>query len=123
MTALLTLLLLANPDKLAAEYFKADTARRLAIVRELDARRELTPAERFEQLERHWEIGGLPFLGAFGDTLFDWEANRLVTEYWQDLRPEEMRHTVSPTSGVGDRIPHNRAGMEATLRHLAAAVE
>ena len=44
---------------------------------------DVEPAERFEQLERHWEIGGLPFLGAFGDTLFDWEANRMVTDYWQ----------------------------------------
>ncbi|MEL7155570.1 MAG: NAD(P)/FAD-dependent oxidoreductase [Actinomycetota bacterium] len=43
---------------------------------------DVTPAERFEQLERHWEIGGLPFLGAFGDILFDEEANRLVAEYW-----------------------------------------
>jgi len=45
---------------------------------------DVEPAERFAQLERHWEIGGLPFLGAFGDTLFDWDANRMVTEYWQD---------------------------------------
>ncbi|MEM7285693.1 MAG: SRPBCC family protein [Actinomycetota bacterium] len=46
-----------------------------------------------------------------------------VTEYWQDLRPEELRTGVSPTSGVGDRVPHNRAGMEATLERLAAALE
>ena len=44
---------------------------------------EVTDEERHRQYERWWEIGGLPFLGAFGDTLFDLEANRLVTEYWQ----------------------------------------
>lgn len=39
--------------------------------------------ERLARLERHWEIGGLPFLGAFGDTLFDRAANRLVTDFWK----------------------------------------
>ncbi|MEM9653123.1 MAG: SRPBCC family protein [Actinomycetota bacterium] len=46
-----------------------------------------------------------------------------VTESWQDLRPDEMRQGISPTSGVGDRVPHNRDGMERTLAALAAAVE
>jgi cyclohexanone monooxygenase len=45
---------------------------------------DATDEDRHAQLERHWEIGGLPFLGAFGDILFDREANRLVTEYWKD---------------------------------------
>ncbi len=44
---------------------------------------DVTPEERLERFEQQWEIGGLPFLGAFGDLLFDWDANRLVTEYWQ----------------------------------------
>ena len=49
-------------------------------------------------------------------------AKAAVTEYWQDLRPEALRGP-SEISGVDDRIPHNRAGMEATLERLAAAVE
>lgn len=44
---------------------------------------EVSDDERYERFEAQWQIGGLPFLGAFGDLLLDREANRLVTEYWQ----------------------------------------
>ena len=44
---------------------------------------EVTPEERWEQFEAQWEVGGLPFLGAFGDLLLNRESNLLVTEYWQ----------------------------------------
>ncbi|MBT6276623.1 MAG: NAD(P)/FAD-dependent oxidoreductase [Chromatiales bacterium] len=43
---------------------------------------EVSAEERFERFEAQWEIGGLPFLGAFGDLLLDKKANKLVTEYW-----------------------------------------
>jgi hypothetical protein len=46
-----------------------------------------------------------------------------VTEYWQDLRPEKVKARGGSISGVDDRTSHNRAGMEATLESLAAAVE
>ncbi len=46
-----------------------------------------------------------------------------VTEHWEDLRPEASKQGVSEISGVGDRTAHNRAGMEATLAALAAALE
>ena len=46
-----------------------------------------------------------------------------VTEHWQDLRPEASRQQVSEISGVGDRVPHNQALMEATLAALAQSVE
>jgi uncharacterized protein YndB with AHSA1/START domain len=46
-----------------------------------------------------------------------------VTEYSQDLRPESSRERSTQISGVADRATHNRAGMEATLERLAAAVE
>ena len=58
----------------------------------------------------------------WGYTIEATDGGCTVTEYWQDLRPEEIRNTVSPTSGVGDRVSHNRAGMEVTLERLAAAV-
>ncbi len=48
-----------------------------------DSALAVSDEERHRQLERHWEIGGLPFLGAFGDILFNSKANQLVTEYWQ----------------------------------------
>ncbi|MCP5028715.1 MAG: NAD(P)/FAD-dependent oxidoreductase [Actinomycetia bacterium] len=44
---------------------------------------EVSDEERYERFEAQWEVGGLPFLGVFGDLLLDWEANRLVTEYWK----------------------------------------
>lgn len=62
----------------------------------------------------------------FATWRFDIEATDggcRVTESWQDLRPEASRQGVSPISGVGDRVAHNRDGMERTLAALAAAVE
>ena len=46
-----------------------------------------------------------------------------VTEYNQDLRPEAALARSAEISGVTDRLAHNRAGMEATLERLAAALE
>ncbi len=46
-----------------------------------------------------------------------------VTEYTEDLRTEEMIERSAKATGVNDRESHNRAGMEATLERLAAAVE
>jgi uncharacterized protein YndB with AHSA1/START domain len=47
----------------------------------------------------------------------------VVTEYAQDLRPESALERSAQISGVTDRLAHNRAGMEATLDRLAAALE
>lgn len=46
-----------------------------------------------------------------------------VTEYTQDLRPEEVKPRGAGISGVADRLTHNRVGMEATLERLANALE
>ena len=46
-----------------------------------------------------------------------------ITEYWQDHRPDSSLERSAQISGVADRMSHNRAGMEATLERLAAAVE
>jgi len=46
-----------------------------------------------------------------------------VTEYWQDLRPEQAKARSVSISGVEDRVAHNREGMEQTLERLAAGVE
>jgi len=64
--------------------------------------------------------------GEFASWGFDIEATDngcRVTEHWQDLRPEAAKAGVSEISGVGDRVPHNKTGMEATLAALAQAVE
>jgi len=42
---------------------------------------EMTPREREAQFERHWQQGGLLYLGAFGDVLLDEEANAAASEF------------------------------------------
>ena len=46
-----------------------------------------------------------------------------VTESWDDERGSVIKVTGKAATGVGDRMIHNRAGMEATLRHLKDAAE
>ena len=45
---------------------------------------EATPEERERQYEEAWERGGLPFLGAFGDLLFEKAANDTIAEFARD---------------------------------------
>jgi cyclohexanone monooxygenase len=42
---------------------------------------EATAEEREQQYEEFWERGGLPFLGAYGDLLFDKEANDTIADF------------------------------------------
>ena len=42
---------------------------------------EASPEERERKYEEAWERGGLPFLGAFGDLLFEKEANDTIAEF------------------------------------------
>jgi cyclohexanone monooxygenase len=42
---------------------------------------EATPEERERKYEEAWQEGGLPFLGAFGDLLFEKEANDTIAEF------------------------------------------
>ena len=42
---------------------------------------EATAEEREHQYEKFWTLGGLPFLGAYGDLLFDKEANETIAEF------------------------------------------
>ena len=80
---------------------------------------ECVPGERFA------------FDGVFGDLRFaKWaylieptEDGCRVTETWDEGRPDEIIDFTTSISGVADRATHNRAGMEATLERLAAAVE
>jgi hypothetical protein len=44
-----------------------------------------------------------------------------VTESWVDLRPGWFRPVAAFATGVSDRPPHNRRGMEQTLERLSAA--
>ena len=41
---------------------------------------DMEPEEREQQFERHWQMGGLLFIGAFGDLVVDEEANEQACE-------------------------------------------
>jgi cyclohexanone monooxygenase len=45
---------------------------------------QATPEERERLYEEAWERGGLPFLGAFGDLLFEKAANDTIAEFARD---------------------------------------
>ena len=80
---------------------------------------ELVPDERFRF---DCSVRGFVF-SKWGYTLEPTEDGCLVTESAQDLRPESALEYSAQVSGVTDRLTHNRAGMEATLERLAAALE
>ena len=42
---------------------------------------DMMPEEREQQFERHWQLGGLLFIGAFGDLVVDEEANEQACEF------------------------------------------
>ena len=42
---------------------------------------EASPAERAQKYEEAWQSGGLPFLGAYGDLLFEKEANDTIADF------------------------------------------
>ena len=67
--------------------------------------------------------------GPFGVAKWDYrfdaidDAQCRVTETWTDQRGSLAKSISGRVSGVADRASHNRAGMEATLERLAAAVD
>lgn len=80
---------------------------------------ELVPNERFFF---DCSVRGFVF-SKWGYAIDATDDGCVVTEYAQDLRPESALERSAQISGVTDRLSHNRAGMEATLERLAAAVE
>ena len=56
-----------------------------------DSALSVSAEERRMRFEAQWQIGGLPFLGAFGDLLTSAEANQLITDYWRDKIREVVR--------------------------------
>ncbi|HEY5155365.1 MAG TPA: NAD(P)/FAD-dependent oxidoreductase [Acidimicrobiales bacterium] len=65
-----------------------------------------TPEERAAEFERRWEQGGLPFLGAYADLLFDADANELAAEFVRDkirktVRDPEVAARLTPTTVIG----------------------
>ena len=67
---------------------------------------EATPQERRRVYEERWEHGGLPFLGSFGDLLFDAAANDSAADFVREKIREtvddpELAEMLSPDSVVG----------------------
>lgn len=64
--------------------------------------------------------------GRFAEWAYDIEPTDTgcrVTESWTDRRYRWSLPISSLLSGVKDRTPHTRAGIEETLANLAAAAE
>ena len=80
---------------------------------------EYVPGERFEFDCR---VGDYVF-SSWGYVIEPTDSGCRVTEQWQDHRDDDVKAMGGAISGVDDRVTHNRAGMEATLERLAAAVE
>ena len=80
---------------------------------------ELVPDERF-----FFDCAVRDFVFAkWGYVIEATEGGCRVTEYSQNLIPEEMREASSAISRVTDRTAHNRVTMTTTLDRLAAALE
>ncbi len=80
---------------------------------------ESDPPRRFAFRLRIGPLGGC-------DWVYDIEPTDdgcRVTESWVDHRSWALKKIGWAASGVADRETHNRATMEATLEHLAAAAE
>ena len=56
---------------------------------------EATPEEREQQYEDAWERGGLPFLGAYGDLLFEKAANDTIAEFARKKIREIVRDATT----------------------------
>lgn len=80
---------------------------------------ELVPDERFV-----FDCSSRGFVfSTWGYSIEAVDGGCVVTEFAHDMRPETALERSAQISGVTDRKTHNRAGMDATLQRLAAAVE
>jgi cation diffusion facilitator CzcD-associated flavoprotein CzcO len=67
---------------------------------------EVSGEERRAEYEARWERGGLPFLAAFADLLFDEEANATAAEFIRDkikdsVEDSQTAELLAPTTIVG----------------------
>jgi cyclohexanone monooxygenase len=67
---------------------------------------EATQEERQEQFEARWERGGLTFMGAFSDLIFDKRANEFAAEYIR----EKIRESVNDPDVAEGLSPRQVAG-------------
>jgi cyclohexanone monooxygenase len=67
---------------------------------------EAGPEERRARYEQCWAVGGLPFLSAYGDLVFDAEANETAAEFIRQkirsiVRDPDVAEKLCPTQTVG----------------------
>jgi cation diffusion facilitator CzcD-associated flavoprotein CzcO len=69
-----------------------------------DSALSVSAEERDARFESQWKIGGLPFLGAFGDILTNEESNETVTEFWKKKIREVVKdpETAEKLTPKGD---------------------
>jgi cyclohexanone monooxygenase len=67
---------------------------------------QASEAERRKTYEEYWQRGGLPFLGAFGDLLFNKEANDTIAEFAR----EKIRAVVKDKATADLLCPDNIFG-------------
>lgn len=71
-----------------------------------------------------FEVAGGPIKVARWTYTFEPVAGAtIVTERWDDLRPDLIKGPSKILMGVADRAAHNRLGMEKTLAALQAGAE
>ena len=67
---------------------------------------EVSEAERKQEFEARWERGGLPFLAAFADLMFDREANNLAAEFLRN----KIRSLVDDPATAEKLVPQSVVG-------------
>jgi cyclohexanone monooxygenase len=109
----------AHNENLTAEYLQAAKANYPALRAKARGRPtgfyfpfnmkpalEAAPEERERQYEEAWERGGLPFLGAFGDLLFEKAANDTIA----DFARRKIRSIVKDPATADLLCPENVLG-------------
>ena len=81
---------------------KAAPGRPVSSFRSIYTGLEASEAEREAQYQEFWDRGGLPFLGAYGDLLFEEEANETAAEFARRkiravVDDPEVAHLLCPT--------------------------
>ncbi len=91
---------------------------------------EVSDEERRQQFDAQWEVGGLPFLGAFGDLLLNKQSNQLVTDYWAErvreiVEDPEVAELLIPRGDIfgGKRLCSGTGYLEAFNRDNVTLVD
>jgi len=103
-----------NPDKVAAVKANYGTFRQIAqsritcVVFDLPRPSALldAPTEREAEFERRWQIGGLGFMGAYGDLL----RNQTSNQYAADFVRSKIRQIVNDPETAKKLSPDNEIG-------------